>query len=165
MPVRILPASLATLLFPVLLSCERDFTLPFHPVPVPVPVPVKDPDTVSVGVREVVVMDMEFTFLTGLEPRIRAPRIEWTPADAVDKGYTLTSLDPAVARPKEGAVEAVAGGEARMVLTTRDGGRQAAFKVKVKTLLGCGLLTPCPDPGKGKGKGKGGDDDDDDEDD
>jgi hypothetical protein len=106
-------------------------------------------------VQAVSAEDMDFTFFTGLEPKQREPVLTWSPFDAADKGFTLASLDPTVARIRGGMVEAIAVGEAQVVVTAHDGGKQATFRVRVKSLLGCGLLVPCPvEPGKGKGKGK-----------
>lgn len=121
------------------------------------------PDTVKpdprIPVRSVRVEDMTITVLTDADSRFRLPEVAWTPADATDKGYVLESEDPKVARIAGQYVEAVANGETKVILTTSDGGRQDAFKVKVSVFIGCGgLLDPCGKPGKGKN----GDDEEDD---
>lgn len=110
-------------------------------------------DPAVVAVRSVRVADMAITLLAASDSRLQAPVVAWTPADATDRGYTLVSKDPDIARVVSGSVQALRGGEAEVTLTTRDGGKRDTFKVKVTVLIGCGgLLDPCDD-GKGKKDG------------
>ena len=97
-------------------------------------------------VKSVKVPDMAITLLTESDDRVREPQIAWTPPDATDKGYALTSDNPAVVRVVGGSVEAMKKGEAKVTLTSHDGNKRDTFKVKVEVLIPCGtLLNPCKD--------------------
>ena len=91
----------------------------------------------AVRVRGVKVRDMVISLLAAGDARRRVPAITWVPADATDKGYTLASGDPDVARVVGESIEAVRSGETRVTLTTRDGGRKDTFKVRVVWLTVC----------------------------
>lgn len=98
-----------------------------------------------VAVRGVKVEDMVFALLASVDERRRVPSITWTPEDATDKGYTLASEHPEVARVVGDSIEAMRNGETKVTLTTRDGGRKDTFKVRVNWIVGCGgPIDPCP---------------------
>jgi hypothetical protein len=115
-----------------------------------------------IPVIAVEVQDMVFDY-QGFSAR-KAPVIFWQPADATDKGYTLTSDNLLVAIIVGGAVESVLPGETTVTLATHDGDKRAVFRVQVN-LIGSGGGGGGPDDGadkgkggKGPGKGKGGED-------
>jgi uncharacterized protein YjdB len=61
----------------------------------------------------------------------RDPVLTWTPADATDQGYTLASQNTTVATIGGGKVRAVGTGTAVIQVTSKDGGKTAAFSVTV----------------------------------
>lgn len=115
-------------------------------------------EAVPIPVQSVKVANMDVVLLAETDNRKRDPTITWTPADATDKGYALSSDNPSVARVAGGSVEVLKTGEAKITLVSKDGNKQATFKVKVTILIPCGTLYPCED-------GDSDDDDDDDDDD
>lgn len=92
-----------------------------------------------IHVRAVEVEDMDFAMAgeggstIGPEDwrRYKKPVVAWTPANASDKGYSLTSANPRVVQPDGRWVKAVGWGETTVTLTTDDGGIRAAFRVTV----------------------------------
>jgi hypothetical protein len=99
----------------------------------------------AIPVQTVKVPDMSITLLTEGDDRMRVPSIAWTPPDATDKGYTLSSDKPDVVRVVGGSLELLRQGEAKITLTSDDGGKRDTFKVKVTILIPCGTLYPCDD--------------------
>jgi hypothetical protein len=119
----------------------------------------------SVPLISVKVEDMSLIFDDPATPVSAKPAATWTPSDATDKSYSLSSADILVAKVVGDAVESGFPGETIVRLTSRDGAKSADFKVKVAwsrsdcliPILGC--LPPengkenGDDKGKAKGKG------------
>jgi hypothetical protein len=104
------------------------------------PVTVQEP---VIPVESVKVQNMDIVLFAETDDRIREPTIAWTPANATNKGYTLSSDNPSVVRVVGGSVEVLKQGEAKVTLVTDDGKKKANFKVKVTILIPCGVLYPC----------------------
>ncbi|HLP40639.1 MAG TPA: Ig-like domain-containing protein, partial [Fibrobacteria bacterium] len=60
-----------------------------------------------------------------------SPLLTWTPSDATDKGYSLVSLNLAVASINGSKVRGVGGGQSIITVITDDGERVATFTVTV----------------------------------
>jgi uncharacterized protein YjdB len=89
-------------------------------------------DTVAVSIR-VAVTGLKGNDLVKEVGDRFAPVLEWTPADATDQGYTLTSSEPSKVSVDGDSLEAEAVGTAAITATSRDGKIAATFEVKVDT--------------------------------
>jgi uncharacterized protein YjdB len=89
-------------------------------------------DTVAVSVR-IAVTGLKGKDLVKEAGDRFAPVLEWTPGDATDQGYSLSSSDPAKVSVDGDSLEAEAVGTATITATSRDGKIAAAFEVKVDT--------------------------------
>lgn len=89
-------------------------------------------DTVAVSVRLAVTGLKGNDLVKEVGDRF-APVLEWTPSDATDQGYDLTSSDPAKVSVDGDSLEAEAVGTATVTATSRDGKFEASFTVKVDT--------------------------------
>lgn len=59
------------------------------------------------------------------------PVLTWNPANATNKGFTLSGGNAAIATPLAGKVKAVGGGTTSIIVTTTDGARTDTFTVTV----------------------------------
>ncbi|HLP42973.1 MAG TPA: hypothetical protein VK465_15800, partial [Fibrobacteria bacterium] len=92
-------------------------------------VEVAVPDT-AIHVDSLRALDMTLT--VGSRSR---PTLDWFPANAFNRKYTLTSSNPQVAAADSESVLAVAQGSADFTVVTSDGGHKATFRVGVGRIL------------------------------
>ncbi|MBW8887638.1 MAG: hypothetical protein JF616_07760 [Fibrobacteres bacterium] len=81
----------------------------------------------SIPVTGISAQDMNLPL--GRDPQ--PPLLTWSPSDASDREYDLTTSDSGVAVPSGGLISPVGMGTADFTVTTQDGGFSAAFKVTV----------------------------------